>query len=159
VIRATVRRERFAKEHAMRRDSTRLRDDRVNSGVRSVPDQGLRLGEVVERTGLTARQLRFWERRGIVTPHRSAGNHRTYTATEVATLQQARELRSSGLSLHEVRLTLRILSGRHVDAEHEGVRVVRGLVARMRAQTVACDVLLDALSQSISRRRTGSPRG
>ncbi len=57
---------------------------------------------VVEATGLTAATLRAWERRyGALTPGRTAGGYRLYSASDIATLQWLRLRVGEGLSISQ----------------------------------------------------------
>jgi len=59
--------------------------------------------EVSEYTGLSARQLRYYEQRGLVEPARSQGNQRLYSAFQVKLLQQVRSHLDQGLNLAGIR--------------------------------------------------------
>jgi DNA-binding transcriptional MerR regulator len=64
--------------------------------------------EVIALTGITARQLQWWDERGVVKPHRQ-GHRRLYSMqnlTEVAVICQ---LRRKGVSLQGVRKVMRFL--------------------------------------------------
>jgi DNA-binding transcriptional MerR regulator len=66
--------------------------------------EGLKVGDLARRTGLTVRTLHHYDAIGLVKPsrHTEAG-YRLYTAGDVARLQQALSLRQLGFSLEEVR--------------------------------------------------------
>ena len=64
--------------------------------------------EVVVLTGITARQLQWWDERKIVTPARD-GHRRLYTFDDVAEIAVICELRRRGLSLQRVRKVIRFL--------------------------------------------------
>jgi DNA-binding transcriptional MerR regulator len=64
--------------------------------------------DVIELTGITARQLQWWDERGVVRPERK-GHRRLYSIehlTEVAVICQ---LRRKGFSLQGVRKVMRFL--------------------------------------------------
>jgi DNA-binding transcriptional MerR regulator len=66
------------------------------------------ISEVVRRTGLTARALRFYEARGLVAPLRTQSGRRYYGAAELERLNQIVALKRAGLSLAQIqRLTAR----------------------------------------------------
>src|SRR5205085_4353364 len=69
--------------------------------------EGLKVGELARRTGLTVRTLHHYDEIGLLRPslHTESG-HRLYTAADVARLQQVRSLRQLGFSLEEVRACL-----------------------------------------------------
>ena len=62
----------------------------------------LRIGELARRTGVAAELLRAWERRyGLLTPTRTSGGYRLYSADDVRSVGRMRELLASGLSAAE----------------------------------------------------------
>lgn len=61
---------------------------------------------VVERTGLTARQVRHYEALGLIAPSRSAGRQRLYSAGDLARLVRIRELVRRGVALAQVKARL-----------------------------------------------------
>jgi methanogenic corrinoid protein MtbC1 len=57
---------------------------------------------VVEATGLTAATLRAWERRyGALTPGRTEGGYRLYSASDIATLQWLKQRLAEGVSISQ----------------------------------------------------------
>ncbi len=87
--------------------------------------------EVAAETGLTARQLQWWDERGIFAPsvptHRTAAGgytERRYTPIELIELKVLAELRRRGLSLARIRRLLTTLRTRFkvrlFDAVEEG---------------------------------------
>jgi DNA-binding transcriptional MerR regulator len=64
--------------------------------------------EVMARTGITARQLQWWDERGIVVPAR-AGHRRLYSIDDLAEVAVICDLRSRGFSLQRVRKVIRLL--------------------------------------------------
>jgi DNA-binding transcriptional MerR regulator len=64
--------------------------------------------EVVEFTGITARQLQWWDERGVVVPERE-GHRRLYSMEDLAEVAVICELRRKGFSLQRVRKVMRFL--------------------------------------------------
>ncbi len=64
--------------------------------------------QIVELTGVTLRQLQWWDEHGLVVPSRS-GRNRLYSIDDLAEIAVIRELRSRGLSLQRVRKAVRFL--------------------------------------------------
>lgn len=64
--------------------------------------------EVVAMTGITPRQLQWWDERGIVVPER-AGHRRLYSLDDLAEVAVIVELRDKGFSLQRVRKVMRFL--------------------------------------------------
>jgi len=64
--------------------------------------------EVIILTGITARQLQWWDERGIVIPERQ-GHRRIYAWDELVTVAVICQLRRRGFSLQRVRKVVRFL--------------------------------------------------
>jgi DNA-binding transcriptional MerR regulator len=62
----------------------------------------LDIAEVVRRTGLTSRALRFYEARGLFAPLRTASNRRAFGPRELERLHQIVVLKRAGLSLSQI---------------------------------------------------------
>jgi DNA-binding transcriptional MerR regulator len=65
-------------------------------------DDSLTIDEVVRRTGLTSRALRFYEGRGLVRPFRSSSGRRVFSAADLERLQRIVALKQAGFSLVEI---------------------------------------------------------
>ena len=64
--------------------------------------------EVMALTGITARQLQWWDERGIVAPRRQ-GHRRIYTWDELVTVAVICQLRRRGFSLQRMRKVIGFL--------------------------------------------------
>lgn len=64
--------------------------------------------EVIALTGVTARQLQWWDERGVVKPER-IGHRRLYSMRHVLEMAVICELRRKGFSLQGVRKVMRFL--------------------------------------------------
>ena len=64
--------------------------------------------EVVVLTGITPRQLQWWDERGIVVPHRQ-GHRRLYSLEHLTEVAVICELRRRGFPLQRVRKVIRFL--------------------------------------------------
>lgn len=64
--------------------------------------------QVIKLTGITARQLQWWDERGLVVPSRQ-GRNRLYSPDDVAEIAVLSELRRKGFSLQRVRKIMRFL--------------------------------------------------
>ena len=64
--------------------------------------------EVVALTGITPRQLQWWDERGIVVPSRS-GRRRLYSVDDLAEIAVLLEMRRKGFSLQRMRKIMRFL--------------------------------------------------
>ncbi|HTJ86098.1 MAG TPA: MerR family transcriptional regulator [Terriglobales bacterium] len=64
--------------------------------------------DVIRLTGITARQLQWWDERGIVVPARQ-GHRRVYTFEDLTEVAVICELRRKGFSLQRMRKVVRFL--------------------------------------------------
>ena len=71
-------------------------------------EQRLTSNQVISLTGITARQLQWWDERGIVVPARQ-GHRRLYSVDDVAEVAVICDLRRRGFSLQRVRKVMRFL--------------------------------------------------
>ena len=69
--------------------------------------------DVADLTGVSLRQLQWWDEQGLVTPMQ-AGHRRMYTAFEVLQISLIMGLRNKGMSLQKIRPLLDHLNPRHV---------------------------------------------
>lgn len=98
------------------------------------------IAEVARMSGVTARTLRHYDERGLLTPARIGANgHRHYGQSQLLRLQQILVLRALGVGLQEI---ARILS--------EGVDEVEALQGHHRRLLAERD-RLDALAATVSR--------
>src|SRR5512136_1586782 len=71
-------------------------------------DDGLTSQQVLGLIGITARQLQWWDERGVVVPARF-GHRRLYSMEDLAELAVICELRRKGFSLQRIRKVMRLL--------------------------------------------------
>ena len=64
----------------------------------------MKINEVETLVGITKKNIRFYEEKGLLSPRRNSENgYRDYGPQEVAVLQQIKLLRKLGLPLEEIR--------------------------------------------------------
>lgn len=115
-----------------------------------------RVGQVCERVGITPRQLREWERRGIVTAARGPGEQRTFSEADLATVANAKRMRDAGLSLAQVKLALAVVRGERLGVDVEGLEQVLAILARIRGELAVAEELTAAVRARRARARSGS---
>jgi len=76
--------------------------------VQSLGRQEFTSAGVIDLTGITARQLQWWDERKIVVPQRR-GRNRVYSVDDLAEVAVICELRNKGFSLQRVRQVMRYL--------------------------------------------------
>jgi DNA-binding transcriptional MerR regulator len=63
----------------------------------------MRIGELAERAGTSARTLRYYEGHGLVHARRSTNGYRDYEESELRIVRQIRELLAVGFTLDDIR--------------------------------------------------------
>jgi DNA-binding transcriptional MerR regulator len=99
----------------------------------------LQIGDVAERTGLTADAIRFYEREKLLhTAARSSGGFRLFSGSDMEDLNFIRKAQELGFSLDEIRELLGLKRASHPDCrvveqlvEHK-IEIVRGKIAALR---------------------------
>jgi MerR family copper efflux transcriptional regulator len=82
-------------------------------------DGGLRIGELARRAGVTAKAIRFYERRGILPPARRAANsYRLYGEDAADMLRFIKQGTGLGLTLAEIKDILVIRQGGRPPCTH-----------------------------------------
>ena len=64
------------------------------------------IGTVMKLTGLSARQIRYYEEHGLVLPIRTAGNQRLFSFRDVERLRQIKSMLESGLNIAGIKKVL-----------------------------------------------------
>jgi DNA-binding transcriptional MerR regulator len=79
------------------------------------------LQEVVERSGLSEHTLRYYERIGLLerVNRDSSSNHRRYTAEDVHTIETLACLRTTGMSIDDMRMYLALLKDGKAAADQQ----------------------------------------
>jgi DNA-binding transcriptional MerR regulator len=102
---------------------------------RTVPrdtESTLRIGEMVDRTGVSERLLRYYESRGLLKPSRTQQGHRVYRTNDISRIRLIRLLLDGGISTKNIQLLM--------DCIHEGMDLSR-----------MCDELDDTLDREFER--------
>ncbi|HUH08503.1 MAG TPA: MerR family transcriptional regulator [Egibacteraceae bacterium] len=74
---------------------------------------GLRIGEVADHAGVSVQTLRYYERRGLVTPsHRRHSGHRTYGADAIGLVRMIKAAQRLGFTLSEIEELIKLASHR-----------------------------------------------
>jgi len=98
-------------------------------------DDLLDIREVVRRTGLTSRALRFYEARGLVRPLRTHSGRRLYGAEALERINQIVALKRAGLTLTQIqRMTARrpLDLARLIDAQLEALETRHAEIAEAK---------------------------
>lgn len=107
----------------------------------------LDISEVVRRTGVTARALRFYEARGLVSPLRTASGRRHYGPLELERLHQIILLKRAGLTLAQIQR----LSGRRPINLSELIAAQLETLAAQAQEIAEAQTLLRSVQSRIDR--------
>jgi len=107
-------------------------------------DDVLDIAEVVRRTGLTSRALRFYEARGLLAPLRTNSGRRLYGAAALERINQIVALKRAGLSLAQIQ---RMTAGRPLDLKRLIAAQLEALDARQSEIAEARALLLSVQSR------------
>ncbi len=107
---------------------------------------GLSIGQVAERTGLTAHTLRFYEREGIIVNpvRRGPGGRRIYSEDDVEWLNLLTILRATGMPVTAIRRYTDLVRAGDGN-EHERLALLRGHQEHVTAQLAQLTERLDLI--------------
>ncbi len=96
----------------------------------------MRIGELAERAGITAKTVRFYENERLLpSPERTASGYRDYDSGAVDRLAFIRDAQSAGLTLRQIRQVLDIRDGGEPPCEHVG-RLIEDRLAEVERRIV-----------------------
>lgn len=115
-------------------------------------DEGMNIGAVAERSGVSAKSIRYYESIGLIRPaERRANGYRSYSRNEMQTLAFIKQARRLGFSVDEVRDLLdlwrdrrrksaagRKLVGRHVEALDRKIEQLRAMQTALALLAQRC---------------------
>jgi MerR family redox-sensitive transcriptional activator SoxR len=113
------------------------------------PTDLLTVSEVAQRSGFAPSALRFYEREGLITAHRTSGNQRRYERNVLRRLAFVRAARNVGLSLDEVAAALATLPDGRTPTRSDWSRLSRSWRQRLDDQIAALTKLRDGLDSCI----------
>ncbi|QHC27784.1 MerR family transcriptional regulator [Streptomyces sp. HF10] len=104
----------------------------------------MRIGEMVRRTGVSERLLRYYEEQGLLSPERLPSGYRVYDEQDVETVRRVRALLAAGLTTDTIAKVLPCV-------REEGERLVpvcADLVAGLRKERERISRAIDDLQAS-----------
>ncbi|MFC6286028.1 redox-sensitive transcriptional activator SoxR [Nocardioides sp. GCM10027113] len=109
----------------------------------------LSIGELSERSGVPQSALRFYESRGLIRSHRTAGNQRRYDQPELRRVGFIRAAQRIGLSLEEIAEALSELPDNRTPTKADWTRLSRMWRRRLDEQIERIQLLRDRLDGCI----------
>ncbi|OFS26100.1 heavy metal-responsive transcriptional regulator [Brevibacterium sp. HMSC07C04] len=107
----------------------------------------MRIGELAERAGTTAKTLRFYEEQGLLPPaERTPSGYRDYAPEMVARIDFVHRGQAAGLTLAQIRQILDIRDGGAAPCEH--VRdLLDARLAEIKQQIAQLTALRDTITE------------
>ncbi len=112
-------------------------------------DELLTIGEVADRSGVSAATLRFYEKEHLIASRRSSGNQRRYARDVLRRLAFIRVAQHIGLSLQEIRDELATLPDRRTPTKADWQRLSRSWRPRLDDEIARLTRLRDELTDCI----------
>ena len=109
----------------------------------------LTIGEVARRSGFPQSALRYYEREGLVSAHRTSGGQRRYERSVLRRLAFVRAARTIGIGLDEVREALDRLPAGRTPTRADWTRLSRSWRRRLDEQITALEAMRDGLDSCI----------
>ncbi|TCO65874.1 redox-sensitive transcriptional activator SoxR [Actinocrispum wychmicini] len=109
----------------------------------------LTVGEVARRSGYATSALRYYDRLGLITSTRTAGDQRRYERGVLRRLAFIRAARNVGLTLDEVAEALALLPAARTPTKADWAKLSRGWRERLNEQISALEKLRDGLDSCI----------
>ncbi|MFT8361816.1 MAG: MerR family transcriptional regulator [Sporolactobacillus sp.] len=75
------------------------------------------IGTVCELTGLSERQIRYYEKRKLIFPERSERGNRKYSFTDIETLMEIANKMEDGMQTSELRKEMQKKQGKRYDSK------------------------------------------
>ncbi|WP_018545797.1 MerR family transcriptional regulator [Streptomyces sp. LaPpAH-108] len=91
----------------------------------------MRIGEMVRRTGVSERLLRYYEEQGLLAPSRLPSGYRVYRAEDVDTVRRVRTLLTAGLTTETI---ARVLPCLREQDDRRLVPICSDLVTELRTE-------------------------
>ena len=113
------------------------------------PKSVLAIGELSERTGLSVSAIRFYEEKGLITPHRNSGGHRRYMRSDIRRLSFVMIAQKFGFTLPEIREQLSSLPGGRTPTKEDWSRLSEGFRTHLDARIATLEKLRDDLDGCI----------
>ncbi len=113
------------------------------------PNQGLAIGDLATRTGLSVAAIRHYETLGLIAPLRNAGGHRRYDRADVRRLSFVMIAQSLGFPLARIGAALKALPQNRAPNRADWTRIATGFATDINARIAALAQLRDTLDGCI----------
>ena len=111
--------------------------------------EGLPIGKLAERTGLSVSAIRFYETRGLVTADRNAGGQRRFDKSDIRKLSFVKIAQKLGFSIEEIGKQLASLPQKRAPTQRDWTRISRQFRKELDERIEGLIVLRDLLDGCI----------
>jgi MerR family transcriptional regulator, redox-sensitive transcriptional activator SoxR len=118
-------------------------------GIAVKPDDIITIGALAERTGQSVSAIRFYEARGLIHPHRSAGGQRRFLRSDIRRVSFIRIAQQLGLSIEAIGLELARLPLRRTPTVKDWAQISQTLAQSLDRQIAALQATRDRLDGCI----------
>lgn len=117
----------------------------------------MRIGELADRVGVTAKTIRYYESIGLLAePARTPSGYREYADSDLERLRFVKDAQSAGLSLAEVASVLELKGAGAASCAHT-TRLLESKLDEIDAQLESLKTTRSALAELADRARTLDP--
>lgn len=110
---------------------------------------GLSIGQLARRTGLSVSAIRFYEAKGLVRPERGAGGQRQFRRSDIRRLSFVMIAQQFGFSIRQIRDQLQALPDQRTPGKADWARISRKFRADLDARIETLERLRDNLDGCI----------
>ena len=87
--------------------------------------RGLSIGDLAVRTGLSVSAIRFYERKGLISPDRNEGNQRRYEGSDIRRLSFILIAQQIGMSIDQIKETMASLPDGRTPTKADWTKISR----------------------------------
>ena len=111
--------------------------------------RGLSIGDLATRTGLSVSAIRFYEKKGLITPDRNAGNQRRYVGADIRRLSFILIAQQMGLSIEQIKEVMASLPEARTPTKADWAKISRQFRATLDERIAMMQRMRDNLDGCI----------
>jgi DNA-binding transcriptional MerR regulator len=113
----------------------------------------MRIGELADRAGTSARTLRYYEQHGLLSARRTANGYRDYDEVDLRLVREIRSLLDIGFNLEDTRPFVECLRSGHESGSECAASIE--VLSRKLADLDTCITRLQEIREQVSRELSG----
>ncbi|MGE7927897.1 MerR family transcriptional regulator [Lysinibacillus xylanilyticus] len=119
-------------------------------------ETGFMISDLVSELNISARSIRYYEELGLLSPKRTAGNHRVYSKRDRARLKMIIRAKSLGFSLDEIIALFELydMDRSEKSQYEEGIKLTYQHLEKIRTKISELKKIEDALLQALQEAET-----